>query len=63
MNKETTIAQFIFACYLTIECSMCGERRADDTLDDDDLTERVWKEGWRIEDGRVLCQYCTDNKR
>jgi len=63
MNKQDTIAQFIDACYISIKCVMCGGGRSDFDLDDEDLAERIWQEGWRFQNGQVLCQHCTDGKR
>lgn len=63
MTKQDTIAQFIEACYINIDCVMCGTSRSDYDVDDEDLAERVWKEGWRVEGNHILCQHCTDGKR
>lgn len=55
---KAAIYNFIIA---VAECVMCGTKTKGD--DDLELTDQLYNLGWRVENDRLLCQHCTDNKR
>lgn len=61
-ERGAAISEFEDRVLSSLECEMCGEKRS--AFDDaSDVSKRAYEEGWRFQNGQVLCQYCTDNKR
>ncbi len=62
MTKEEALKMFEEYSYVTLKCEMCGEKLRAFT-DYDDIAKKAWRLKWRVQNDKVLCQYCTDDKR
>ncbi len=56
---------FEYRAVITLKCDMCdktpsGDARYSTRLD---VAEDAYWQGWRVQNGQMLCQYCTDGKR